>query len=669
MDYKYLFSPHKIGNVEIKNRIVLPAAGDSYGDDSSTITEREHAYLVERAKGGVGLITPGGMSVERDLCGITEPRQPSIAEPRCHDTLEKVIRAVHSYEAKFMVQLMHQGRQAYSRMNWGQQPVAPSAIKEADFLEMPRELSVSEIKYLVGKFIEAAKTVYDLGGDGVELHGAHGYIFHQFMNPRANRRTDEYGGSFENRMRFTKETIEGILAIKPADRFLSIRMNGTDQLEGGLTLEDGIEIALYIESLGIDVIDLSYSTYSNSFLSIEPSIFEEGCRSFFIKPIKERLRVPVIAVNQIKRPETAERLLADGVCDFVGMARPTMADPWLPNKALAGKNTVRGCISCNNCLDTAFFDGVACSMNPYTGREYQYNDETIAKNGDGRLITVIGGGPGGMQSAITAAKRGFNVKLFEKGDKLGGALLLASKGKGKEKIRWSLNGMENELRELGVEINLNTEITKPEELTHLNPYAVVVAVGAAPVNPTIPGLEDIKVYQAHDILRNGISFSGKRIAIIGSGMTGLETAEALIDGDNQIIMYDMLDEIAKGGNNDNRFTVMDYLARNGVEFKTLHKLLRVEGGELVFENLATGNKALDHPDIVVLSIGIKPVKSIENAFVDKVDRLVPVGDCAGQTQCASEVREGYNAASAMTLPTWGRIYHATRDGLLKLWDI
>ena len=669
MEYKYLFSPCKIGNIEIKNRIVLTAAGDSYGDDSGSITEREHAYLVERAKGGVGLIAPGGMSVDNELCGVSEPRQPRVTDPRSHDSLEKVIRAVHNCDAKFMVQLMHQGRQAYSRMNRGQQPVAPSAIKEADFLEMPRELSISEIKYLIEKFIEGAKTVYDLGADGVELHGAHGYIFHQFMSSRANHRTDEYGGSFENRMRFTKEIIEGILAIKPSDRFLAIRMNGTDQLEGGLTVEDGTKIALYVESLGVDLIDLSYSTYSNSFMSIEPAIFEEGCRSFFVKPIKERLKVPVLAVNQIKRPETAEKILAEGVCDFVGMARPTMADPWLPNKALAGKNTVRCCISCNNCLDTAFFDGVECSMNPYAGREYRYNDETIVKNGNGRLIAVIGGGPGGMQSAITAAKRGFEVKLFEKGDKLGGALLLAGKGKGKDKILWSLNGMENELRELGVEVILNKEISKPEQLTHLNPYAVVVAVGAAPANPKISGLENIKVYQAHDILRHGISFSGKQIAIVGSGMTGLETAEVLMEGGNRIVLYDMLDEIAKGGNNDNRITAIDYLSRNGVQFRTLHKLLRVEDGKLVFENLSNGETVVENPDVVVLSLGVKPIKSIEKAFADSVPRLVPVGDCAGEGQSTNEVREGYNAASAMTLPTWGRIYHATRDGLIKLWDI
>jgi 2,4-dienoyl-CoA reductase-like NADH-dependent reductase (Old Yellow Enzyme family)/thioredoxin reductase len=647
MRYKKLFEPGKIGNLEIKNRIVMPPMGVGYSDGDGKVSKRQIAYFEERAKGGVGIITTSAFMIDEDLGGIAESNEAFIFNENARDSIRELINAVQKHDARIIIQLLHPGRQGSAAHNKGLPPVAPSAIKEADFLEMPRELTIAEIQELVGKFIAGAKTAYDLGADGVEVHGAHGYLINQFMSKRANHRTDEYGGSFEKRMRFVTEIVEGIKAIKPVDRILSVRINGTDGIPDGLSVEDCIEIATYLERLGVDVISLSSGTYSDSGKTIEPAICEEGCKTYFVKAIKDKLKIPVIATNNIKRPETADKLLADGVSDFVALGRASFADSAFSKKALAGTKSIRTCISCGSCMDTYHEEGVKCAVNPFTGREYSYNDSTIVKNGNGRLIVVIGGGPGGIQSAVTAAKRGFAVKLFDNNHDLGGALLLASKGKGKDKVEWSLNGMIEELHDLGVEIVLNSEIKDVSQVEALNPYAVVIATGGKPIKPPIPGLDRNNVYLAHDILKKDIGFENKKIAIVGSGMTGLETAEVLLDGSNKIVMYDMLDEIAKGANLINKTATMAYLAENGVDFKTEHRLVEVNDKGLILENMANGEKVVDDSDIIVLSLGVKPDKTLEQALAGSIDKLVTVGDCAGG----------------------GKIYHATQDGLLKVWNI
>lgn len=647
MRYRHLFQPMKIGNLEIKNRIVIPPMGVNYGDGTGVLTPREKAYFVARAKGGYGLITSPCVSVDNELCGVMSAGEMTLTNDSVNEGLREVIADVHKYGTKFMVQLIHPGRQGVSVFNDGKQPVAFSPLREASFTEMPRELTAEEIRSLITKFVKAAKKAYELGADGVELHAAHGYLLHQSMSPRANQRTDEYGGTFEKRMRFITEIINGINAIKPENGILSVRINGTDHLPDGLNNEDCIRIALYLEKIGVDVLSISNGTYSTSHTITEPAICEEADRNYFLKPIKDKLTIPVIAVNNIKRPETAEKLIEDGVVDFVGLGRPSIADPEWPNKAQCGKKTIHTCISCGNCLDTVYVTGSACSMNPYAGREYLYNEETLKKDGNGRCVVVIGGGPGGITAATTAARRGFDVTLFDSNETLGGSLLLASKGKGKNKISWSLEGMINEMHEAGVKSVLGKTIGSAEEITEMNPYAVIVATGAHPVKPPIPGLDGENVYLAHDVLKNDIRFENKRIAVIGSGMTGLETTEILAEGNNRITVYEMLDEVAKGAEASNKTAVMKYLTENGVAFKTEHKLKEVKDNVVILEDLKTGTEIKEEADAVVLSMGVRANKAVEEMLEGKVDKLITIGDCSGT----------------------GKIYQATRDALDKVWSM
>jgi 2,4-dienoyl-CoA reductase-like NADH-dependent reductase (Old Yellow Enzyme family)/thioredoxin reductase len=648
MAYEVLLSPGKIGNVEIKNRVFLPPMAVCMGDGSGLLSEREIAYYEERAKGGLGLLISSAFAVDDETAAIIEPGQVSIVKPGTSAKITELVERVHKYNTKIAIQLLHPGRQAASIVNGGKQPVGPSAIKEADFLEMPREMTTAEVKTMVAKFINAAKIALDAGADGIELHGAHGYIISQFMSTRANKRTDQYGGNFENRMRFITEIINGIKVFKPKNTMLFIRINATDNVEGGQTLEEGIEKAQYLQKIGIEAIDISRSTYSSSFLVAEGAPFPEGCRSDWVKMVKQSVSVPVLAVNHIKRPETAERLLRQGVSDFVGLGRALIADPAFVVKTEAGKEkNIRKCISCCHCIDS-MITGSDCSVNPYAGREAVYNKNTIKKDGANREVVIIGGGPGGMQAALTAAERGFHVTLFDKKGKLGGSLELASKAIGKDKVNWLIDSYIADIQDTGkITVKLNTEITGNagiDEIKKLDPYAVIVAVGGHPIIPNITGINDENVILAHDILRGFKKPKNKKIAIVGSGLTGLETGEVLLNYGNNITIYDMLDEIAKDANVYNRQSEMDILASGGTKFKSLHRLEKITDKGPVFTNLTTNETVEDLADLVVLSLGVKPDDSLFKLLSNTFNHVKNIGDCAGGTKIADATRAGHENA-------------------------
>lgn len=631
MKFELLFSPKKIGNVEIKNRIVMPPMGVNMNSGTGEINERYIAYFETRAKGGVGLITSSACAIDTETCGLAEPGQICLTKDSIVDGIKKITSEVHKYGGKMSFQLLHPGRQGSEAFNRGQQPVAPSAIKENDYLEMPRELSNEEIKNLVKQYIQAARYAYEGGADGVEIHAAHGYLIHQFMSPRANKRSDEYGGSFENRMRFVTEILEGIKAIKPDNGFISARINGWDGTDGGFDVEDAIEIAKYLEEKGIDALSVSSGTYSRLDLTIDPAIASEGWRTErYLKRVKAAVKIPVIAANNIKRPETAERILQEGGSDFVCLGRGSLADPEFSNKAQNGRaNQIRICISCNNCGDMVQ-EGkmVSCSVNPCLGKESTYAEDKIARDGQDRKVVIVGGGPGGMEAALLAAKRGFQVMLFEKSDQLGGALLLASYAPGKDKVTWLLESYRNRIDDAGIKVNLNTQIHSLSELEKLNPYRIIIATGAKPVKPPIPGIDKAHVIQSHDVLKNPQSFKSRKVVLVGSGMTGLETAEVMLENGNSIAVYEMLDEIAKGANVTNKVASMNFLGEKGVSFHTDHKLVEINDTEVVFENQKTGEIIACPADLVVLSMGVKPNYTVEGTESLNDDKIKYVGDCA-----------------------------------------
>ena len=627
--YEKVFTPIKIGPVEIPNRLFMPPMATGIGDETRLVEKYQTGYYLARAKGGVGLVNTSAFAVDLDTAGLVEAGQPSLTVPGAGEKLEELIDAVHEQsDAKICVQLLHPGRQTTHDLNPGKDIVAPSALPEAPYMETPRALTTDEVKGMVQKFVDAARIAYDAGADGVEIHAAHGYLINEFMSPRANQRDDEYGGSFENRMRFVTEIIDGIKAIKPADAFLSIRMNAYDAVEGGIDIELGLQIAKYLEGKGLDAIDLSLGTYTNSILVSEPAIYPEGVRSEWVKTFTDALSIPVISVNNVKRPQTAEQLLEDGICDMVGIGRALLADPDFPNKMREGReDEINSCLGCCECL--FMHTPEVCSINPYLGLECELNDETMRKDGDGREVVVIGAGPGGFEAAEVAAKRGFAVDILEAKDVPGGSLVPASKGPGKDKFAWYTQNKVCELQKLGVTFHYNTKVESAADLVGYNPYAVFVAIGAEPAAPAIPGTEGENVVQAVDVLMADPAEqpAGKKVVIIGSGMTGLETAEVLVAKGNTVTMYDMLSEIAPTANLYTRIANIMELMKAGVQLKTDHKLVEVKGSTVVLENTKEGVTVEDEADLVVLSLGVKSNSYLDGALDGVCDKVYYVGDC------------------------------------------
>lgn len=651
-DYPRLFAPGRIGSLELKNRIVIPAMELAFGDEKCRLNDRMRGYYEARAKGGAGLIMVSGMAIGADMCGITVPGQIVLNNEKAVSELKELADMFHSYDCKVFAQILHPGRQGQPIFNNNETPVAPSAIPEGPGYPVPRELSTEEVQLIISRFIRSAELALSAGVDGIEIHAAHGYLPYQFMAKRANKRTDQYGGSFENRMRFITEIAEGVNKFK-GDKVLSIRFNGTDWHpveEGGMSVEDGVEVAKYLEKIGFDCLNVSGGSYSTLIRADEGYLYPEACRNW-VKAITEAVNVPVISVNHIKSPELAEKTLEDGVCDFLALARANIADPNYVNKLAEGREDhIRRCIGCCQCLQSTM-DGHAayCSMNPCMGREYLYNEKTFKPTGNGRHVVVLGGGPGGLMAAITAAQRGFKVTLLDDSDSLGGSMKLASKGTGKDKVAKSLKNLINDAEELGVTFCLNTNVEDVETIKALNPYAVVVATGGNSICPNIPGINGANVTSAHEVLRTLETnpLTGKTIALVGTGMTGIETADLLMRKGNQMELFDMIEEPAAGVPMWNRFAFVGALQEGGAHFHMQNKLLEITENSVITENIATGEKAETSCDLVVLSLGVTPKDELYKKLSGEFDKVFNVGDSAGG----------------------GKIMDATREAFMAMWDL
>lgn len=651
MAFSKLFEPMKLGNVTIKNRIILAPMGLGFPNEERTVTDRYIAFCEARAKGGVGIITTGCSTIDNTTCGIAEPGQINICDPANIPRIQMLADAVHKYGAKLNVQLVHPGRNACAAWNEGQQPVGPSAIPENDTMEMPRELSLEEIKDIVQRFAQSAKNAYDGGADGVEIHGAHGYLISSFLSPRANLRTDEYGGSLENRMRLMKEVVEAVKAVKPDDRFLSVRMNMTDEMDpsaGGIDFEESIKTAECLESLGVDAISLTKGNYSSD-SSVEAQLYQEGFRTPYLEKFKGHLKTPVFAANVIRRPAFAEEMLANGLCDFVVLGRALLADPEWPNKAQSGKaDQIRHCLSCLYCVNCYGEEKpMRCAVNPVQANELIYSDENLKKDGNGRNFVVIGAGPAGMEAATLAARRGFHVTVFEKAGYVGGCFNLPRVANGMEKMGWSVDAYNARMIAEGVKVCLNTEITSVEQIKALDPYAVVVAVGGKQAGLNVPGIDKHHVIFASDVFRAPEKYQNKKAVVIGSGLTGLETAEVLHQFGNTVDIIELDDAVGKRvkgmGSIKNSKVLENYLRDEGVQFHVAMKTTEITDEALLAEDLST-NKIVSYPaELVVQALGYRADTSIAEKFEGEFENLIVVGDCTGVSNVGNATTAAYKA--------------------------
>ena len=646
--YDKLFTPAKIGSCTIKNRVVMTAMTTGFAGLDGAPTEQMCQYFEDRAKGGVGLIITEIFRINNET-GVSHPRQLYALNPMNVAPIAVMVDRVHQYGTKIFAQVHHGGSTNIPQMNPGG-IVAPSAVPNVMGIT-PEPLTLEQIAELQQQYIGTAVAAKAAGFDGVEVHGAHGYLICQFFSKAFNKREDQYGGSLENRTRFAVEIIQGIKMACGPDFPVAVRFSCDEHdpfHPDCIKLDEGIEIAKILEAAGADMLDVSNGNYFTAYgENEEPYSYAEGWRRPETQAIKDVVSVPVCGVSNIKTPDVAETLLEDGVCDFVGVGRGHFADPEWCNKAAAGRNDlIHHCIGCIYCFESMGTIGcVRCSVNPKLGREAAFAAEP-EKNGDGANVAVVGGGVAGMQAAAVLGKRGFNVTLYEKESKLGGELNLAeATAPYKAKVGWLRTTLEAEMEEAGVNVVLGCDAT-PELVKQGNPTAVFLATGGLPSIPSVPGMDEESVALAADVISGKRQVSGK-VVIVGAGLTGLETAEMLLrDGKAEsVTVVDRSPQIGAGIYYSVFVDVTKQMAGQPLEMKASCELEQVASDGILVKNLATGEEEVIAADYVVIAAGVRNDMDTIAAFEAEFNRVIPLGQThKNPGRIATSMTEAYIAA-------------------------
>lgn len=649
--YEKLWSEGKIGSLVLRNRIVMEPMGHYFADYDGNATDRVINFYGARAKGGVGLIITEVVRVN-DEHGRADGGQLSLAKDERIASFKKLADEIHKYGSAIFVQLHHPGRQGFSALN-GNEPMRSASDVECQAVHQPvRPMTIEEIKSLVKDFAVAAARAKASGIDGVELHCAHGYLLQQFISPYSNKRTDEYGGSLENRLRIVREIIEAIraecgydyplIARVTVDEFL--RINGIDD---GIKYEDGLEVCKLLESYGLDALDISAGLYETMNVSWEPAGYEQGWKSYLAKGVKEIVNVPVFCTAVIRDPDYAEKLLAENYCDFVGSARQHLADPEWGNKARDGRvKEIRKCISCLNCMETLFnadTTGIAvqCAVNVQAGMEAEY--ELFKEDGNGRTVVIIGAGPAGLEAARVFALRKFKPVIFEQNAYIGGQLEYANKPPKKDKISWLIDYYKVQCELLDIEIRLGTPATL-EAVKSLEPVAVFAACGSSPIIPkSIEGINSPNVLTTTDILSGAIKLENKDVCVVGAGMTGIETADLLASQGNRIKLFEMAGDIGPGMFFQNLIDVMGRLMPTGAQTFAGHRLVKIDENSAEFERIQDGARVMCDFDKLVLSLGTNPNPVNEEILAAYPD-IVRLGDAQKSGRIRAAVESGFKAA-------------------------
>lgn len=490
--------------------------------------------------------------------------------------------------------------------------------------------------------------------DGVQLHAAHGYLINQFLSPNTNFRTDEYGGSFENRLRFLKEIIEGIRSTCGDDFPIVVRLTVDEfydkiGLSGkGYKLDEGVKYAKAIESMGVDAIDVSSGTYDTYNYWLEPTSFDCGWRAYLAKAVKQVVSVPVIAANMIRSAEQAEQQLNEGIQDFVSLGRPHIADAHWVNKVASNRESeIKRCINCLNCMETTFkgaFTGEHgyCAANPSVGQEDIYYH--LPTDGKGRNIVIVGAGVAGLTCAEILAKRNFNVHVLEKEPVSGGQLNLASKPPGKAKIGWLSDDLTTIAEKNGVHISYSTLATL-DLIKEYQPYAVIVATGAEAIKPKfIKGYNKSHVYTTTEILNGSVDLSGKQVVVVGSGMTGLETSEMLVDNHAQVTIVELAEKLGPNVWHQLRDDVIPKLEQKNVQFSVSSKLMEITDNSVRMQKM-TNNEIIDiECDSVVLSMGSASNRALFEQVSRHFEHSFLIGDASRVGNIAQATRTAFNIA-------------------------
>lgn len=661
-----LFEPIQIGNVEIKNRIAMvPMANLGLVTPEGSWTKRAIDYYIERAKGGTGLIITGAVKVENEIEKLKMPSFPCITTNPVQfiATASELVEHVHAFGAKIFIQItLGLGRSGAPGFLDGE-PVAPSAIPNYwDPSVTCRELTTKEVERMVKRFGEAAHIAIEAGFDGMEIHAVHeGYLLDQFTIAMFNRRTDKYGGDLRGRLTLPIEIVKEIKKNAgknfPVCLRYSIKSYIKDWRQGGLPGEDfqekgrdlaeGLEAAKILEQAGYDAFNADAGTYDAWYWAHPPLYQEYGCYLPLTEQLKQVVKVPVIVAGRMDIPELAEKSLAEGKLDMVGIGRGLLTDPYWPQKVLEGKTeSIRPCIGCHNGCMGRMFEAKpqCCTVNPAVAREKEYK---IVPAHEKKKVMIVGGGVAGMEAARVCSLRGHNVTLYEKTDQLGGHLKEAAKPDFKKDDRRLLAWYHHALAESKTEVKMNSKVDL-KLLEQEKPDTVIIATGSTPSKIDFPGVDQASVAYAVEILE-GTKKPGHDVVVIGGGLVGCETALYLAKQGSKVTIVEALGSLMTKGQpvpHMNKTMLIDLLTFNQVDIILNSFLIEVTEEAAIISEGASKRRTIK-ADTVVLAVGYKPNDALFRSLNGKIKELHLIGDAREAANIMNAIWDAYDVAKTI----------------------
>ena len=644
-----LFTPLKLGNILTKNRVFLSPMGEGKASPNGNMTEEYFDHYTEIAKGGTAVITPGVVCVDypQGKSTINTFKLDSIKQSL---QLATLVDSVHRYGALFIPQLHHAGFQTDPFTIEGKKLITPSdqTAEHYSLNEETRamgfeyhEPSTAEVKELIQKFISSAKYAEVAGCDGVTLHGAHGYLIGAFLSGDINKRTDEYGGSFENRARFLLEIAEGIKKNCGPEFILGARIPGAELTTNGLTEEECIKVAQLLEEIGVDYLDISWGTIPYAPLLVEPSNYKEGNRIHQAQKIKQSVKhIKVGTVGSLRTPEYCNDLIEEGIVDFISIGRGLICDPEWVNKAQANEDqSIRPCLNCNDgCLGGLMAgEGIHCVINPEFGRSRFIKD--LEKPEKPKKVMIVGGGLAGMQAAISSAKKGNEVTIFEGSDRLGGQLLIAGVPPHKHRILQANEWFISEVEKQNITVLLNTRVTM-DVVNEFKPDSIIYSVGSQQKDKNIIPGADTFVNAWEFISGNVETPRNLNVTVIGGGIVGCEVAEMLIETKNKVTILEAADAFAKGLEAFHGMELQKTFEANSVDVLLKALPIRMDEDKLYY-SLNGSEKELT-TDLVILAIGQKPAEQelLSEIYKTGIPTQV-IGDAKWPRKFKNATHEGF----------------------------
>ncbi len=639
--FRYLFEPIGVGSVTLKNRIVCTAHSTRFAEEGM-VGDRLCAYHEAKARGGIGLIITEAQPVHPS--SLARPGMIHNWNDRVIPGFRNLTKAVHRYGAKIFGQINHNGRQMSSA--FFKRPIlGPSAIPCPLRREVPKEMEIEEIKEIVDHFGKAARRLKEAEFDGVEVLIGHGYLLNEFLSPAMNRRTDEYGGSLENRLRIIFEVLDSVRENVGDDFACGIRMSGDEFIEGGLTLEDMKEVARQLENRGqVDYLNVTAGNYAVAHLITSPWYVPPGHLVYLSAGIKEEVNLPVCCVGRINDPIFAEEILERRQADLIGMCRALIADPELPKKAQEGRlEDIRPCIGCRQMcsgVNTATTLYLGCTVNPSVGEEKE--TEHLKPCEKSKKVLVIGGGPAGLEASRIAASRGHQVILCEQNKELGGQVALFAQDPMRAEFGGLIRFLIKQIEKLGVEMRLEEEM-RPEMVIKEDPDVVIVATGSTPWRAPIPGMERGKILDSWQVLKTE-KYVGPNVVII-AGREGhqapVSLAEFLVDQGKKVQVLSELSVVGSDIEVNTFRMLIQRLFEKGVILRPFTGVKEIKDRKLIAYNVYTKNEEeIDGVDTVVIAAGNRSNDHLYRALKGKVKELYAVGDCVSPRKISDAMIEG-----------------------------